>query len=404
MSSLPMSRSAVAPRLAIPPSRLFVLLFLSTEVMFFAGLIAVYLILRISSGPLWPTPADVHVHLWVGLVNTLILLASSWTMTQTVSAVGRSQPGRAKSYLWATIALGSIFLAIKGGEYAVKVRHGLYPQQPELAVFSAPDLEYLGSLNRQLSRQRTALVLRTTADPAAATQIERLDRIKLGLVDWTGRVLLQSNNPFRQALALQSLAYVIEPTRATAPGTMAYLQTEINTILPERQELQEEKARLQVQLDQLLGSLTTVGGQAADSPAAQQNGSEVQAAVTAARERLTAVNTRLGAIDDRMWVLHQVGLDLDRPAPEPTKLDEGLNQRLGVRLPYVLPGANRWIAGYWLLTGFHALHLLGGLLVMGILALRRLTIQQFNFAHNLGTYWHFVDAVWLVVFVLVYVW
>ena len=242
-------------RLAIPASRLFVLLFLSTEVMFFAGLIAVFLILRISSGTQWPSQADVHVVPWIGLVNTLILLGSSWTMSQTVSAIRKSLPGRAKSYLLATMLLGGIFLAIKAGEYVEKVRHELYPRQPELAVFSQADLEYLGAVQRQLAAQRQAELTRVEADSQAAVQVERLERVKLGLADWTGRVVFQSSNPFQQSLALQSLAYVIEPTRATTPGTQAYLLTEIENISRERQTLQEEKAQLQGRLDQLLGPL-----------------------------------------------------------------------------------------------------------------------------------------------------
>lgn len=401
MSSVPVARSAASARagnaggnrLAIPASRLFVLLFLSTEVMFFAGVISVYLILRIGSGPRWPNHAAVHVHPWIGGLNTLILLASSLTMTWVVSAVGKGQAGRAKRFLLATLLLGTLFLAIKGGEYAVKIQYELYPRQPELAVFDAADLTYLAAAQRQLTAQRAALLARGAAASTAAVQVERLERIKLGAIDWTGRVVRESTNPLQQNIALQSLSYLIEPTQATAAGTLAYLHTEIEATGRERQQLQAEKSELQTRIDQALAPLATAGEAAAP---------EQQAAVTTARERLSVVNTRLGALDDRLWVLNQVGLDLDRPAPPPSGLSEGLNRRLGVHLPYVLPGANRWIAGYWLLTGCHALHLLAGLLVMGILACRRLDISQFHFAHNLGTYWHFVDLVWIVVFVLVY--
>lgn len=62
---------------------------------------------------------------------------------------------------------------------------------------------------------------------------------------------------------------------------------------------------------------------------------------------------------------------------------------------------------FYTLTGFHGLHVLLGLIVLGIVL--TLTILGYfkknasGIVSTIGIYWHFVDAVWLVVFTIIYV-
>ncbi len=61
---------------------------------------------------------------------------------------------------------------------------------------------------------------------------------------------------------------------------------------------------------------------------------------------------------------------------------------------------------FYTLTGFHGLHVLIGIVMLIILFI--LTLQNFfttksTVLSTIGIYWHFVDAVWLVVFTIVYV-
>lgn len=77
-------------------------------------------------------------------------------------------------------------------------------------------------------------------------------------------------------------------------------------------------------------------------------------------------------------------------------------------------GANEWpatdiyFALYYTLTGVHALHILGGVIVMGYFlgpgaALRQTRPAQFtNRIESIGLYWHFVDFVWMFLFPLLY--
>ena len=58
------------------------------------------------------------------------------------------------------------------------------------------------------------------------------------------------------------------------------------------------------------------------------------------------------------------------------------------------------------MTGFHAIHVLGGLVVFGIYLCAAL-FGRFGPDHELaieltGLYWHFVDIVWIFLFPLLY--
>ena len=67
-----------------------------------------------------------------------------------------------------------------------------------------------------------------------------------------------------------------------------------------------------------------------------------------------------------------------------------------------IPGGNMWASTYFLLTGFHALHVLVGLIVFAVMIPLTLNIAQAGFVENIGLYWHFVDLVWIFLFPLLY--
>ncbi len=64
-------------------------------------------------------------------------------------------------------------------------------------------------------------------------------------------------------------------------------------------------------------------------------------------------------------------------------------------------------SAFFTLTGFHGLHVLIGLLVLSIILIlfisgRFRAIENSAF-RSASIYWHFVDAVWVVVFSVVYI-
>jgi heme/copper-type cytochrome/quinol oxidase subunit 3 len=63
---------------------------------------------------------------------------------------------------------------------------------------------------------------------------------------------------------------------------------------------------------------------------------------------------------------------------------------------------------FFLMTGFHGLHVLVGLLFLSVCTWR-ITFSQITSQHHIGFeaaiwYWHFVDMIWLFVYILFYLW
>lgn len=69
--------------------------------------------------------------------------------------------------------------------------------------------------------------------------------------------------------------------------------------------------------------------------------------------------------------------------------------------------ANNFASAFFAMTGFHGLHVLGGLILL-ILILYRASRGQFDSRNHVGPaavtlYWHFVDVVWVFLFLILYV-
>jgi len=69
--------------------------------------------------------------------------------------------------------------------------------------------------------------------------------------------------------------------------------------------------------------------------------------------------------------------------------------------------ANTFASAFFTMTGFHGAHVLGGLILL-ILILYRASRGQFDSRNHVGPaavtlYWHFVDVVWVFLFLILYV-
>lgn len=100
--------------------------FLATEVLFFGGLFTGYSVYRFLYPEAW-IEGSKHLNVWLGTLNTAVLLTSSFTVVLAVRAVKRGEKDQLVRYLLMTIGLAIGFVLIKTIEYGIKFSHGTVP-------------------------------------------------------------------------------------------------------------------------------------------------------------------------------------------------------------------------------------------------------------------------------------
>jgi cytochrome c oxidase subunit III len=331
------------PALPLPNGKLFLWLFLSTEIMFFAGLIGAYIVLRFGA-PAWPSTHDVHlVELW-GALNTAVLIGSSITVVLALEAARRDNAAAAKGWVLLTFVLGSVFLAVKAYEYSAKFSHQIYPALPHSPIYEKADVNYAAAVRLRLASLKQPLA--TLQQPTAAEQQ------RIAVIDEIAGKLDAAEKTIRE--------------RPDSPEGRLMLLQVADDIYP-RASLHEHD-----------------GG-------AQHEAQDADHHATAAASnapQFTLVDTEVSAGE----------------APHSGEGHlQGYNDRYPwLKLPIMIPGGNLWASTYFLVTGFHAIHVIVGLIAFALLLRMRLGIERAGVIENVGLYWHFVDLVWIFLFPLLY--
>jgi len=100
--------------------------FLGSETLLFAALFALYAGYRAGYGADFHTAAH-HNEMWIGSLNTLVLIVSSFFVAWAVHLVRTGRPRPAVWSLAATILLGLTFLGLKTLEYTHHFAEGIKP-------------------------------------------------------------------------------------------------------------------------------------------------------------------------------------------------------------------------------------------------------------------------------------
>jgi cytochrome c oxidase subunit 3 len=112
-------------------------LFLGSEIMLFGGLFAVALVLRILH-PAEVVEASKKLHVWIGALNTGVLLTSSFVVAVGVQGALYGMRSRTIGCLLAAAVLGVAFLGIKAFEYSLEYADRSLPGFGDPLRFARP--------------------------------------------------------------------------------------------------------------------------------------------------------------------------------------------------------------------------------------------------------------------------
>jgi cytochrome c oxidase subunit 3 len=384
-------------------------LFLVTEIMFFTGLIGTYIILRNGTPTTlhpWPTPHDVHLAEWMGAVNTFVLICSSLTVVLAHHALGKGNVKFATQMIAVTLALGCVFLVIKAFEYQAKFSHGIIPGH----IFEKLDGQTGPRFQRHVDEQLKEIVEHpehngATGDAAKAWETFLADVKNIKAEGDKEKAKLDNR---------------LNADKAGLSGKHEKLEGDANLKGEEKEKqsrtLAAEETKLYADFEKDV----------------QANNKTVADKIEAKRKELKGKQPTIGAVADSWAVLQLsanlgpkklnlelVGIDTERhkgvrpqkcdlvEGYKPQVVEEGLlNKYEDLHVSHAISFGNLWASCYFVMTGFHALHVIGGLVIF-VLILLMAWRGNFHRRHEgmvelTGLYWHFVDIVWIFLFPLLY--
>jgi len=325
--------------LPITNAKLGMWLFLGTEIMFFTAFVGSYIVMRIGS-PGWPTDVHVtHINIWAGAINTFILLFSSYLVVVAHDRLLHNQVSVARWAVIGAFVCGIAFLGIKSLEYQGKFTHGIWPGRiPET------EPQAMESILSQMDHQLDAILINANLDgDKRDTRLAALDK------------------------ELDELAALEKPTeqQTARKKELENLQATYTASLLAYQNLRDH-SREGVSFNVPLAELPKVrSGELKNVPS------------------LT--------FKDFAAEFHKLNSDVAvKPVVEHV-----------IVTPPIVYG-NLFASNYFFMTGFHALHVIIGLILFALI-LAWGPSASVGFVENCGLYWHFVDVVWIFLFPLIYI-
>jgi heme/copper-type cytochrome/quinol oxidase subunit 3 len=422
----------------IPNSKLGLWLFLGTEIMFFTAFIGAYIVLRIGS-PGWPTdPKDTHILVLMGGINTFVLIVSSYFVVVAHEAMAKRDFSRARRYLTYTMGLAFVFLGIKSIEYYGKISHDILPSH--IAETPTQAINKVDRELEQVVRQRFAVY--TDAEAIDVAQPDDLATVSAQIDAYVKARVERFDVPEELDSAVANEVLAEAKRQAALVVTTQALAANLGAI----------DSSMIADAAKSAASAETAANDAVEA-AKQPSGADT--AINEAIERLNELSTLVAGLLEEMqpvvgvdvalyrkWQnLHQhivANVSLEKvpvatgpgylaarealsegeslPALEYAEVKAELARlksdtnyggfvSAGVLDPHPVLYGNLFASIYFLMTGFHAIHVIVGMLLFArpLLQGNNLNEEWTDWVENSGLYWHFVDLVWIFLFPLLYI-
>lgn len=368
------------PGLPLSRGKTIMWLFLSTEIMFFAALFGVYIVIRFGAFT-WPKPHDVHLSEPIGAFNTFVLICSSVTIVLAFEMAKANKAAMAKIWLALTFILGGIFLGVKAYEYQAKFAHGIYPSaSPRSQLWEKADLKYAAAVRMRLTDLQNELLARPERSKEDDDRLTTVTVLLTQFVKPLETKAVMANSAEERQAALDSLAYGVfhaEPHHFAGQTPPPDIEAE---------KLKNEEARLNAQIVQFQADREAL---AKELPTITDP--------EAKNKKQAEYDTKGRAVDTEIPAMIKMVPDLQRGI-----MHDDNEASHWLKLPLMIPSGNMWASTYFLLTGFHAIHVIVGLIAFALMLPMTFTAKNAGILENIGLYWHFVDLVWIFLFPLLY--
>jgi cytochrome c oxidase subunit 3 len=261
---------------------------------------------------------------------------------------------KAKKALWITFVCGIIFMGIKGYEYYGKISHDIVPGH-----------------------------IAETDDQALRKLVNEIDSSRDRMAD--------SLIAEKSAIVADDLAYLKSNDDAAAEGRANEL---------------EALAAPPIKTIAAIAALTVSSPDLADRLKSHN------VRVTAFQKLLDgrtkiADGVRAETIPLHVGEGHEINPKITSFLAEMRNADANphIAEFFGVHDPHPIKYGNVFASTYFLMTGFHAIHVIVGLILFVIVLKQGAALDEkwTDFVENSGLYWHFVDLVWIFLFPLIYI-
>ena len=429
-------KPAVKMGLPIPNSKLGMWLFLGTEIMFFTAFIGTYIVLYFGSvdatgRSAWPSDTHVtHINILAGGVNTFVLILSSYFVVVAHEAMSQRNFQKAFRFLTWTFALACVFLGIKSYEYYGKYSHDILPGRVAETDGQAIDklvgeveagvdgwLDELFPVDASLTvkREFTFRAIRPEGETAQKFQeglTEELGQIQESMAEATG----EERTDLEQRYTM--LESVIENTDEIRDwidlsAEHARLRTAAagNQLTLDQAEEQlyrlQHTCRLQKTDETVVQGVYTDADIIAEELSHRHHGDEEAEGESAASHSLQIGDLVFPHLEDaNSAVLDSDGEWIEISGEEISATSfPWQNALAGVHHPAPILYGNIFASTYFLMTGFHAIHVIVGMILFAIVLMQgpKLDAGWTDWVENSGLYWHFVDLVWIFLFPLLYI-